>query len=263
MTGSLRKAASGMAPAISLSLLAALAAGCGSSNSASAPSTSTTPAPSASTLAPTHANYSPSVDPANFGSVIDNRYWPLKPGTGYHYEGVRGTTPQTDDEIVTDRTKRILGIAATVVRDTVSEHGSPVERTLDYYAQDKQGNVWYLGEDSFEKQHGRMVKASDSWLSGVNGGQPGIIMPGNPQPGDQYRQEYYPPGEALDEAHVLSTDGHVKVPYGSYRHVLVTSEFSPLEPQTEQKYYVPGLGEAAERVVKGHHEEFQLVNVTH
>ena len=107
-----------------------------------------------------------------------------------------------------------------------------------------------------------MVKASDSWLSGVKGGQPGIIMPGNPQPGDKYRQEYYPPGQALDEAHVLTTDGNVKVPYGSYKHVLVTSEFSPLEPQTEQKYYVPGLGEAAERVVKGHHEEFQLVSVT-
>ena len=88
-----------------------------------------------------------------------------------------------------------------------------------------------------------MVVASDSWLSGVKGGRPGIIMPGNPRPGDAYRQEYYPPGQALDEATVLKTDGAVKVPNGSYKHVLVTSECSPLEPQTEQKYYVPGLGE--------------------
>jgi hypothetical protein len=253
-----RAAAIAAAPA----LIAALVVGCGSSSGGSTSSTSAA-AGSAPTLAPVNGSYAPSINPANFVSVINNRYWPLKPGTGYHYEGVRGKTHQADDEIVTHQTKQILGIPATVVRDTVSQRGNPVERTRDYYAQDKQGNVWYMGEDSFEKQHGRMVKASDSWLSGVKGGEPGIIMPGNPQAGDKYRQEYYPPGQALDEATVVSTDGNVKVPYGSYKHVLVTSEYSPLEPQTEQKYYVPGLGEAAERVVKGHHEEFQLVSVTH
>jgi hypothetical protein len=264
MTGPLRNVwARAVFSTVALALLAGLAFGCGSSNSGDTSSTGAAPAASASTLAPVHGTYSPAIDPANFVPVINNRYWPLKPDTAYHYEGVRGTTPQTDDEIVTHRTKRILGVPSTVVRDTVSEHGSPVERTFDYYAQDKQGNVWYMGEDSFEKQHGHMARASDSWLAGVNGGKPGIIMPGNPQPGDSYRQEYYPPGQALDEAHVLSTNGKVKVPYGSYRHVLVTSEFSPLEPQTEQKYYVAGLGEAAEHVVKGHHEEFQLVSVTH
>jgi hypothetical protein len=252
-------AASGTA----FTLLAVVASGCGSSGDSSSSSTGAAAPASASTLAPVKGTYSPSIDPSNFVPAIDNRYWPLKPGTGYHYKGVRGATHQTDDEIVTHQTKQILGVPATVVNDTVSQHGNPVERTRDYYAQDKQGNVWYMGEDSFEKQHGRMVRASDSWLSGVKGGQPGIIMPGNPQVGDKYRQEYYPPGQALDEAHVVSTDGNVKVPYGSYKHVLVTSEFSPLEPQTEQKYYVPGLGEAAERVVKGHHEEFQLVGVTH
>jgi hypothetical protein len=251
-----------VAATIAFALFAGIAAGCGSSSGGSTPSTSAG-STSASSLAPVHGTYSPSIDPANFVSTIDNRYWPLKPGTGYHYKGVRGTTHQRDDEIVTHQTKRILGIPCTVVRDTVSQHGSAVERTFDWYAQDKQGNVWYMGENSLEKQHGRMVKASDSWKSGVKGAQPGIIMPGHPQAGDKYRQEYYPPGQALDEAHVLSTNGKVKVPYGSYKHVLVTSEFSPLEPQTEQKYYVPGLGEAAERVVKGHHEEFQLVSVTH
>lgn len=150
-----------------------------------------------------------------------------------------------------------------MVRDTVSERGRPVERTFDWYAQDRQGNVWYMGEDSLELQHGRFVKASDSWEAGVKGGKPGIIMPADPRPGDRYRQEYYPPGQALDEAHVLNRRGAVTVPYGRFRHVLVTSEFSPLEPQTEQKYYVAGVGEVAERVVKGHHEEFELVRVTH
>jgi hypothetical protein len=246
---------------IALGFVALLAAGCGSSGSHRSSATARPASPSR--LAPIHGRYSPSIDPANFARTVDNRYWPLKPGTGFHYRGVRGTVPQTDDEIVTDRTVQILGITCTVVRDTVSEHGRAIERTLDFYAQDKQGNVWYLGEDSFELKHGHFVKASDSWRSGVDGGKPGIIMPADPQPGDSYRQEYYPPGEALDEAHVLGFRGPVKVPYGNFRRSLVTSEFSRLEPQTEEKYYVAGVGEIMERVVKGHREEFRLVSVTH
>jgi hypothetical protein len=242
-------------------VLGLLGSGCGSSGGGGA-STSASSS-SASRLAPIHGPYSPSIDPANFVATIDNRYWPLKPGTAYHYEGVRGTTPQTDDEVVTHQTKRILGIACTVVRDTVSEHGHPFERTFDWYAQDRQGNVWYMGELSLEKQNGVFARASDSWEAGVDGAQPGIIMPGDAQLGDAYRQEYYPPGQALDEARVLNLDGTVTVPYGRFTGVLVTSERSPLEPQTEQKYYAPGLGEVEETVVKGHHEEFRLVSVTH
>jgi hypothetical protein len=180
----------------------------------------------------------------------------------YRYAGVRGTTRQIDTEMVLHGMKKIAGITCTVVRDTVSEHGRPVERTYDWYAQDKDGNVWYMGEDSLELKHGQLVRASDSWETGVHGGLPGIIVPRNPEPGDAYRQEYYPPGQALDEARVLSLAGSITVPFGTYKHVLVTSERSPLEPQTEQKYYAPGVGEVAERVVRGHHEEFQLVQVS-
>jgi len=242
-----------------LMLMAVLAVGCGSSrHSSSIAQVETSP----SVLAPIHGHYAPSIDPANFVAKVDNRFWPLEPGTGFHYVGTRGTTAQEDDEVVTHQTRRILGIAATVVRDTVSERGRPIERTLDFYAQDKQGNVWYLGEDSFEREHGRFVRASDSWRSGVGGAKPGIIMPANPRPGDSYRQEYYPPGQALDQARVLGRRGAAKVPYGTFVRALVTSEFSPLEPQTEEKYYVAGVGEVLERVVKGHHEEFRLVSVS-
>jgi hypothetical protein len=246
---------------VPLALLALLAGACSSSSGGGSPSPTSSPR-SASSLAPVHGTYLPSIDPANFVQTIDNPYWPLEPGTTYTYDGVRGTTPQTDVEIVTHQTKVILGITSTVVRDTVSEHGAPVERTFDWYAQDKEGNVWYMGEDSFELKDGRFVKASDSWKSGVDGAQPGIIMPASPQPGEAYRQEYYPPGEALDEARVLNMNGSVRVPYGSYNGLLVTSERSPLEPQTEQKYYALGLGEVEERVVQGHHEVFRLVSVT-
>jgi hypothetical protein len=263
MTGRFKPAPSwGTTSIITLVLVAALAVRSGSSL-AGTPSTTADSPTSASNLAPIHGTYAPSIDPANFVTAIDNPYLPFKPGTRFHYEGIRGKTLQTDDEVVTHETKRILEVMSTVVRDTVSEHGKPIERTFDWYAQDKQGNVWYMGENALELEHGRFVRASDSWEAGVDGAQPGIIMPGNPQPGDAYRQEYYPPGKALDEARVLGLNASVKVPYGAFKNSLVTLERSPLEPQTEKKYYVPGVGEVAERVVKGHHESFQLVSVTH
>ena len=250
---------------ITLALLAGFIGAFGVSGAAGSSST-TSASPPPGSLAPIHppnGKYAPDIDPANFVGRIDNRYFPLKPGTAYHFRGVRGNTRQQDHEAVTHRTKQIIGIKATVVRDTVSEHGHPVERTFDFYAQDEFGNVWYMGEDSLELHHGHFVKASDSWLSGVDGGQPGIIMPANPRPGDAYRQEFFPPGEALDQARVLSLNGSLKIPFGSFKHLLVTSERSPLEPQTEQKYYSAGLGEVKEVVVKGHHEQFHLVRVTH
>jgi len=102
-------------------------------------------------------------------------------------------------------------------------HGRPVERTDDWYAQDKRGNVWDMGEDSFERRHGRFVKASDSWQSGVDGAKPGSIMPAHPRPGDVYRQEYYPPRKAVDGVRVLSLSGRLTVPFGSFGRLLVTS----------------------------------------
>jgi hypothetical protein len=245
---------------IALAVLAIGAtSGVASSSAAAAASTS----PSASKLAPIHAPYNPHIDPANFVRRVDNPLLPFTPGTRIHFKGVKEGTPQNDTEVVLHRTKRILGITTTVVRDTVTQNGKVVERTFDYYAQDKQGNVWYMGELSLERQHGRLVKASDSWQSGVRGGKPGIIMPAHPRRGDAYRQEFFPPGKALDEARVVGFRGPVTVPDGTFKRVLVTLERSPLEPQTEKKYYAPGVGEIKEKVVKGGHEEFQLVSVTH
>jgi hypothetical protein len=235
-------------------MLALSAAACGSSSSVSATS--------ASELAPIHGRYAPSTDPANFVARVDNPLWPLVPGTRFHFEGTRGKVAQTDDEVVMHRTEQILRVRCTVVRDTVSVHGRPIERTLDFYAQDKQGNVWYMGEDSFERKGGRFVRASDSWRSGVDGAKPGIIMAARPRSGDSYRQEYYPRGESLDEARVLGYRGSVSVPYGTFKRALATREFTPSEPVIEEKYYAAGVGEIGERVVKGPHEEFRLVSVT-
>ena len=218
----------------------------------------------ASDLAPIHGRYSPKIDPGDFVARIDNRYF-LKPGTGFHYRGVaeNGKTRQ-DDMVVTHRTKEILGVRSTVVRDTVSSQGHPIEKTFDWYAQDKHGNVWYMGEDTRELEHGKFVKASDSWEAGVNGAQPGIIMPGKPRRGEVYRQEYYP-RFALDQAKVLGSGGRVTVPNGTYKRTLLTVETAPkLDPGVaERKYYVAGLGDIKEHTTTGNHEQIKLVSVTH
>jgi len=214
-------------------------------------------------LAPIHGRYAPAIHPANFVRQVDNPYLFYLPGMRLRFTGVRGTTPQIDDQLVLRRTVRILGVRCTVVRDTVSEHGHAVERTDDFYAQDRDGNVWYMGEDSFELRHGRFVKASDSWKGGIDGAQPGIIMPARPRPGDAYRQEFFP-GHALDRARVVRLDGRLRVPFGRFGRLLVTNERSPLDRgQVERKWYAAGVGEIAERVVKGPNEHFELVSATH
>jgi hypothetical protein len=117
-----------------------------------------------------------------------------------------------------------------------------------------------MGEDSLELKNGRFVRADDSWQGGVNGAKPGIIMEAHPKGGDVYRQEYYPPGGALDQARVIGKTS-VRVPYGAFKRSLTTLEWSPVEPQLERKEYAAGIGEIRERVVQGGHEQFALVSV--
>jgi hypothetical protein len=265
MTVRLEPAARASGAFLVAAFVAALATACASSRTQVAPTHSGSTL-SASDLAPIHGQYSPTIDPANFVPTIDNSYFPLLPGTGFHYRGVaeNGTTPQTDDMVVTDKTRKILGVSCTVVQDTVSSRGKAIEHTFDWYAQDRQGNVWYMGEDTRELQHGKFVKADDSWEAGVDGAEPGIIMPGNPRPGDAYRQEYYPQ-YALDQARVLGPGGSVTVPDGSYGDTLLTVETAPkLDPGVaERKWYVAGVGDVKEHTVSGNHEEIVLVSVTH
>ena len=225
----------------------------------SAASTSSEPSAPAWVL---RGPYSPTIDPANFAVRVDNAYFPLSPGTSFHFDGVRDRTAQTDDVVVTRKTKIVLGVKCTVVRDTVSENGKAIERTFDWYAQDKHGNVWYMGENSLELKDGRFVRADDSWQGGANEAKPGIIMRAHPKVGDVYRQEYYVPGGALDQARVMGTSATVRVPDGSSRRALVTVEWSPVEPQLERKLYVRGIGEVEEKVIAGGHESFRLTHVT-
>jgi hypothetical protein len=239
-------------------LVPAVLGACGSSGQSSSISAGTT------NPVALGVTYSASIDPANFVSRVDNPYLPFTPGTRFRFQGVmkNGTTPQTDTELVLHRQKQILGVDCTVVRDTVTSNGRPVERTFDWYAQDRQGNVWYMGEETQELKHGRFGKMIDSGPAGQNGAHPGIIMEGTPRPGDAYWQFHWP-GHALDKAKVLGSGGPVKVPYRSFSHTLVTQEQSPLEPGVrDRKWSVAGLGYIRERAVKGDKEQIRLVSVT-
>jgi hypothetical protein len=206
--------------------------------------------------------YDPVINPADFVAQIDNQYLPLMPGTTYIYEGESEDGKERIEVYVTDQTKEILGIACTIVSDRVWVDDKLVEDTLDWYAQDKDGNVWYFGEDSKEYEDGKVVSTEGSWEAGVDGAKPGIIMKADPQVGDAYRQEYYE-DEAEDMAEVFSLNESVSVTYGSFDNCLKTKEWTPLEPDiVESKYYAPGVGVVLEVMVEGGSERAELVDIT-
>jgi hypothetical protein len=212
--------------------------------------------------APVTTPYHPDFNPADFGGPIDNPWLPLKPGTVNRYRGVGddGKTRELNTVRVTHRTKRIMGVKATVVLDQVFSEGKPEERTFDWYAQDNAGNVWYLGEDSFNFEHGRFVKDPGSWEAGVGNGQPGIIMLAHPRRGEAYRQEYSP-GHAVDQAQVLGGGGALRVPFRLFKRTLLTLEYSTIDKQYELKWHGRGVGVIKEQAVTKSKELSQLVAI--
>ena len=206
--------------------------------------------------------YAPVFDPSNFVGTIDNPYYPLPVGRTLVYDGVREGQTQTDTVKVLDQTKVVAGVTARVVSDVATHDGTLLEKTFDWFAQDKQGNVWYLGEDTTAYLRNGKTDTSGSWEAGVNGAEPGIIMEASPQIPDGYRQEYLA-GEAEDTAWITGQGGSVKVPYGNVRNVLTTLEATQVEPGIyDQKIYGPGIGIVVEQSLTGPNEYAKLVSVT-
>ncbi len=202
-----------------------------------------------------------SLDPADFSTKIDNPYWPMKPGSRWIYretdsEGARQRVVVT----VTRRTKLIAnGITARVVHDVVTEDGQPVEVTDDWYAQDRAGNIWYLGEDTTEYENGKPSSKEGSFEAGVDGAQPGVIMPARPRVGLRFRQEYYK-GHAEDRARIFSLREKAEVPFGFFRRALMTREVNPIEPRVlEYKFYARGVGPVLAVSVSGGSDREELV----
>jgi len=198
------------------------------------------------------ASSPPPIGPSNFVRHVDNRWFPLQPGTTYVYRGVKDGKRARDVFHVTHRTKRILGVTTTVVHDRLYLDGKLAEKTTDWYAQNRRGDVVYFGEATRAlDRHGRLTDTEGSWQAGVDGARAGIFMPAHPRVGQAFQQEFYK-GHAEDHFRIVSKRG----PF------LKTREWTPLEPGViDAKQYVRGVGTVRESAVKGGDEHLELVSV--
>jgi len=231
---------------VGLALGSVLLGACGGDGGRKTPAPAASPTPGPSSALP-QGDEPVDLDTADFVAEVDNPYWPMVAGNRWVYNetDAEGNEMQVEVTVTNDK-KNILGISATVVHDvvTLTQDGSVKEDTLDWYAQDVDGNIWYLGEDTKEYENGVVVSTKGSWEAGVDGAQPGIMVPANPEVGMTYRQEYYA-GEAEDRAKILSLDEQVEVPYGAFDGCLQTEDSTPLDPDVlEHKYYCRDAGPA-------------------
>lgn len=205
--------------------------------------------------------YNPKI-PAKWAPEVTNPYFPLRPGTTYQYAGKTKDGQETGTVEVLARSKRVNGVNATAVRDRVYLGGQLVEETEDWYAQDTDGNVWYLGEDSKEMKAGRVVSNEGSWKWASKGALPGIVMWSDPTAhvGEKYRQEFLK-GEAEDFATVVTINQSVRVPSGEFTGCITTEDGSFVEPNVlETKTYCPQVGFVLETVIGK--ERLELIRVT-
>ncbi|MGI8627764.1 MAG: hypothetical protein ACR2J5_14550 [Geodermatophilaceae bacterium] len=240
--------------------LACLLPGCGASGgTGSGATTGTSPAArDAPIIELGSEQYQPRLDPADFVDGVDNPYFPLVPATRWVYAGVVDGVSERIELEVTDERKTILGISAVGVRDVNYHDGELAARTMDYYAQDRVGNVWYLGEVTQNYENG-MPTDLEGWESGVGGALPGIFMLAEPAVGDAYRQVHHA-GQAEDLAEVIGMGATRSIALGDYRDVLVILGWSPLEPDIiEEKYYAPGVGKVYEVLTAGGEGGTELV----
>jgi hypothetical protein len=234
----------------------------------------------ADTVAYAGSQIDTSFESANFSAnsaVIDNHYWPLPEGTTFFYRSVGKDGCQVNPVQVTDTTPEIAGVTTRQVHDQVYEDDDCdggqdflSEDTLDWYAQDRDGNIWYFGEDTKEycnrEQPDVVCSTEGSFVAGENGAAPGIVMLANPAPGDFYQQEFAE--DAQDMAKVLRLNADVTLTYPNqidpdeYSECLVTKEWSPLETGAiEHKYYCPGTGLVLINELQGGTVRTELVDV--
>ncbi|MGA9746378.1 MAG: hypothetical protein WBQ50_02875, partial [Nocardioides sp.] len=204
------------------------------------------------------------LDPADFTVDITNEFWPMLPGTRWSYREIDEKGKVVEVLVTaTSETREIAnGVTARVVRDTVTSDGELIEDTFDWYAQARNGTIWYLGEDTAEFEDGEITTRAGSFEAGVDGALPGIMLPGAPEDGMAYRQEYYE-GEAEDNGEVLSVDEMAEVPAGQYDDVLLTKDTITIEPDVQEyKLYAPGVGPVLVFGVSGGAGREELVAVT-
>jgi hypothetical protein len=212
------------------------------------------------TLAGARGAAPPPPPASDFSARVDNPWYPLTPGTRYVYVGVKDGRAARDVVTVTHRTKAIQGVPCVVVDDRLYLAGRLAERTTDWYTEDRQGNVWYFGEQTAELDaKGRVTTIEGSWQAGVGGAEPGIFMPAHPRVGRSYRQEFYA-GHAEDHVQIIGLFSTVTPP--TAQNTLLTKEWTPLEPEViDRKVYVRGIGQVVEQTARGGDEHLTLVSL--
>lgn len=204
------------------------------------------------------SGYKPDVNITKFtnSTNITNPYFPYAAGKKYIYEGQTQDGLELIEEQRLTTTKTILGITCIIVNFKAYLNGTLIEEAWDWYAQDNDGNVWYFGEDVDNYVNGVLLDHGGSWEAGVDGAQPGTIMPANPQTGMKYREEYYF-NHAEDEAEITATGLTVTIPLGTYTNCIKTRNWTALEPDlNENKFYAPGIGLVKEENVTDKEEIF-------
>lgn len=207
--------------------------------------------------------YNPRIDPANFVSEINNQYFSLKPGQTFSYSEKTKQGDEVIEVTVTNDKKLIMGVNTTVVRDTARLDGVIVEDTLDFFAQDRDGNVWYFGEEVDNYEKGNLKDHSGSWEAGIDGAKPGITMMANPKVGESYRQEYYK-DIAEDMGSIVALNKKITVAYGTFDNCIQTRDWSKIDPElNEYKYYCPDVGflTAGDSVEEPGSEKLELTSI--
>ena len=185
-------------------------------------------------------------------SRVTNSWFPLVRGSVYVYDGQKDGKVARDVMTVTRKVKTITGIRAAVINDRLFLNGQLAERTTDWYAQDKHGTVWYLGEKTAElNARGKVTSTEGSFLNGRDGASGGIFMPAHPAVGQSFQQEAFK-GQAEDHFRILSLATSITTPAVSSNAAMLTEETNPLEPGVvDHKYYVRGIGTVKEQQVAG------------
>jgi hypothetical protein len=196
------------------------------------------------------------INPADFQTTIDNPWYPLSSLKSRIYEG-QEPDPDTGEMVKTrlestvlPQTDVVAGVEVTVLEEKNYEDGELVEDTLDYFAQHKDGSVYYFGERVDDYEGGQVVGHESQWLAGEGDNQPGVFMPAQPSVGMTFEQEKAP-GIAEDQSKVVATDQTVTTPAGTFSGCIKTEDFSPLDNVTEHKYYCPGDGFVREEPESG------------
>ncbi len=236
---------------MTLAAAAALLAGCGSSAGEIGPSGVD------ELVIPT-----PSPDPEDFVEGIDNPWLPLTSGSRWVYRVTTEDGVQERVVTVAEETREVAGVTATVVHDELRDAGGDlVTESSAWYAQDRDGNVWFLGED-VTTYDGRRRSTDGSWEAGVDGAQAGLAMAAVPRVGDGYLQGLLT-GVVEDRTRVVSLEAAVVTPAGSYEDALEIEDTTPLAPGlVVHRAFARGVGLVAERDVAGGTGLVELVAFT-